>query len=192
MELLRAPLLDLGQPGDELVAAALEVAEGLQARDAAALGQDARVEATAGTGLQVVDDRDGELLLEPGDLAAQGAARSVLVPVEVATREGWCDGRAGDGGVERDGVDDRVARGPGLRGLTHQHPLHVACHRFTVTPGVGRVDREPTPYVTRVRSDARRPGTVRCRPGQAIRRSLRQVLSDSCTSSAGTPGTCST
>jgi hypothetical protein len=166
VQLLRAALLDLGQPGDELVAATHEVAERQQARDAAAPGQDVRVEATAGAGLQVVDDRDGELLLEPGDLTAQGAARGVLVPIEVATGQRWRDGRTD----ERDGVDDRVARGPGLRGLTHQHPLHVACHRFTVTPGAGRVDREPTPYVTRVRSDARRPGTVPHRaPGRDAR-----------------------
>ena len=80
MELLGAPLLDLGQTGEQRVATRLEVAERLQARDAAL--RRVRVEPSAGAGLQVRDDRAREVALELRDLPAQLPARGVLVAVE--------------------------------------------------------------------------------------------------------------
>ncbi|MDO9409568.1 hypothetical protein [Patulibacter sp.] len=79
MELLGATRLDLGQAGDELVAPPLELAEGLESRDARGGGEDVGLQAPSGTGQEVVGDGDRELLLQPRDLAAQRAASGVLV-----------------------------------------------------------------------------------------------------------------
>lgn len=111
VELLGAPILDLAQPRDELVPAALEAAEIQQAGHAGAARGDVAAQAPAGAGAEVVDDEDGQLLLEPGDLPAQGATGGVLVALEAAAgnlrrEQGTAGGLRRDrGGAGRDGAE---------------------------------------------------------------------------------------
>lgn len=106
VELLGPTVLDLAQPGDELVAAPFEPAEVQQPRHARRAVGHVAAQPTARTRAQVADDRDGELLLEPRDLPAQGAAGGVLVGPGVGGLRGEAGrGRGGHGG-----------RGAGVRG----------------------------------------------------------------------------
>lgn len=175
MQLLRAPGLDLGQAGDQLVATVLEVAEAEQTGGVRGVGAQVGPQTAAGAGLEVVDDGHGELLLQPGDLSAQRPSGGVLVAVQASARDGR--GRRGEPGWDV-ACDERV--GPLVQRLesfdpSHPHLPRVDCSPSTVAPHVLRVDRDPTPYVTTVRrgppSDARRPGSGR----RAARRGPRGV-----------------